>query len=145
MSTLSRALTARLFPNAEAYRTLRRQWSTLINSDRKHELTATHHLLYLAACGKDWRTAFTLATNRRKLDNGAYTGWMLWRTLDQIHWSRAEAALLAPFEGTITAEMLQQIKAWLPKPNAYAYRQEQFANRQYPFDAYTVQIESLAH
>jgi hypothetical protein len=41
----------------------------LINSDRKHELTATQYLLYLAAYGKDWRRAFTLVTNRRQLDN----------------------------------------------------------------------------
>ncbi len=145
MNTLSRALTARLFPNAESYLTLRRQWSTLINSDRKHELTAAHHSLYLAACGKDWRTAFTLATNRRKLENGAYAGWILWRALDQLHWSRDEAALLAPFEGTITAEMLQQLRTWLPKPNAYAYRLEQFAARHFPFEAYTVPAETLAN
>jgi hypothetical protein len=102
-------------------------------------------LLYLAACGKDWRKAFTLATNRRKLDNGAYAGWMLWRALDQIHWSRDEAALLAPFEGTLTVEMLHQIKTWLPRLNAYTCRPDQFANRQYPFEAYGVPVESLAN
>jgi hypothetical protein len=145
MNTLSRALTARLFPNAEAYLAPRRQWSKLINSDRKHALMTAHHLLYLAACGKDWRRAFTLATNRRKLDNGAYAGWMLWRALDQIHWSRDEAALLAPFEGIITAEMLQQIRTLLPKPNAYAYRPEQFVAHHCPVEAYVVPVESLAH
>jgi len=145
MNTLSRALTARLFPNAEAYLAPRRQWSKLINSDRKHALTAKHHLLYLAACGKDWRKAFTPATNRRKLDNGAYAGWILWRALDQLHWSRDEVALLAPFEGTITAEMLQQLRTWLPRPNPFAYRPEQFAARHFPFEAYTVPVETLAN
>lgn len=145
MNTLSRALTARLFPNAEAYLAPRRQWSKLINSDRKHALTAKHHLLYLAACGKDWRKAFTPATNRRKLDNGAYAGWILWRALDQLHWSRDEVALLAPFEGTITAEMLQQLRTWLPRPNPFAYRPEQFAAHRFPFEAYTVLVESLAN
>jgi hypothetical protein len=145
MNTLPKAITARLYSNAESYPALRRQWRTLMNSDRKHELTATHHLLYLAACGKDWRTAFTPATNRRKLDNGAYAGWILWRALDQLHWSRDEAALLAPFEGMITAEMLQQLMTWLPKPNAYAYRPEQFAARHSPFETYTVPVESLAN
>ena len=76
---------------------------------------------------------------------GAYAGWIVWRAFDQLHWSRAAAELLALFEGTITPEMLQQIKAWLPGPNADAYRPEQFVNRQYPFDAYTVQVESLTH
>lgn len=145
MNTLSRAITACLFPNTESYLALRRQWSRLINSDRKHELTATHHLLYLTVCGKDWRKAFTLATNRHKLDNGAYAGWRLWRALDQIHWSRDEAALLAPFEGIITAEMLQQIRTRLPKPNAYAYRPEQFVAHHFPFEAYVALVESLAH
>jgi hypothetical protein len=145
MNTLSRALTARLFPNAEAYLALRRQWSTLINSDRKHALTVTHHLLYLAACGKDWRKAFTPATNRRKLDNGAYAGWILWRALDQLHWSRDEAALLAPFEGTITAEMLQHIRTLLPKSGPYAYQPDQFAAQPWPFEAYIVPAETLAN
>ncbi len=68
-----------------------------------------------------------------------------WCVFDQLHWSRAAAELLASFEGTITPRMLQQIKAWLPRPNAHAYRPEQSVNRQYPFDAYTVQAESLTH
>lgn len=145
MNTLSRALTAQLFPNTESYLALRRQWRAVMNSDRKHELTATHHLLYLAACGQDWRQAFTLATNHRKLENGAYAGWILWRALDQIHWSRDEVALLAPFDGTITAEMLQQLRTQLPKPNAYAYRPEQFAARHFPFEAYSIPAETLAN
>lgn len=136
MNTLSRTITSRFFSDSQNYIALRRQWSTLINSERKHELTAAHHLLYLAACGKDWRKAFTLASNRRKLENGAYAGWALWRALGQIHWSRDASELLAPFAGTITLEMFQQIRALLPNPNAYAYRAEQFADRQWPFEAY---------
>ncbi|CAG0935113.1 hypothetical protein TFLX_03941 [Thermoflexales bacterium] len=138
MNTLSRAITSRFFTNPQDYSAFRKQWSTLLNSDRKHDLTATHHLLYLALCGKDWRKAFTLARNRRKLENGAYAGWALWRALSQIHWTRDEAALLGPFEGLLTPEMLQQIRTWLPKPNAYVYRPEQFADRQWPFEAYLV-------
>ena len=145
MNTLSRTITSNFFTDSQNYAALRQQWSALINSDRKHELTAAHHLLYLAACGKDWRKAFTLASNPRNLANGAYTGWALWRVLDQIHWSRDDAALLAPFAGTITPEMLQQIRALLPKPNAFAYRPEQFADRQWPFDAYLVSEAIGAH
>src|SRR5512139_2672789 len=136
MNTLSRAITSHFFTNPQDYMAFRQHWSALLNSDRKHELTAAHHLLYLALCGKDWRKAFTPASNRRKLENGAYAGWALWRALDQIHWTRDEAALLAPFDGLITTEMLQQIRALLPKPNAYAYRPEQFADRRWPFEAY---------
>jgi hypothetical protein len=136
MNTLSRTITPRFFIDSQNYTALRRQWSALINSDRKHELTAAHHLLYLAACGKDWRKAFTLASNRRKLENGAYVGWAVWRALSYIHWSRDTTELLAPFAGTITPEIFQQIRAFLPRLNAYAYRPEQFADRQWPFDAY---------
>ena len=60
MNTLSRALTARIFPNSETYQALRNHWSDLINSERKHELTAAHqyslfyepdqHLGFTAAC-----------------------------------------------------------------------------------------------
>jgi hypothetical protein len=74
MNTLSRTITSRFFIDPQNCTALRQQWSALINSDRKHELTTAHHLLYLAACGKDWRKAFTLASNRRKLENGAYVG-----------------------------------------------------------------------
>ncbi len=138
MNTLSRTITSRFFTDSQSYLAFRQHWSMLINSDRKHELTAAHHLLYLAACGKDWRKAFTLASNRRKLENGAYAGWALWRALGQIHWPHDDFLLLAPFDGLLTPEMLQQIRTLLPKPNAYAYRSEQFANRQWPFDAYQV-------
>src|SRR5512147_701884 len=119
MNTLSRAITPRFFTNSQDYLAFRKHWSTLLNSDHKHELTAAHHLLYLAACGKDWRKAFTLASNRRKLENGAYVGWALWRALSEIHWSRDATTLLAPFAGTIMPEMLQQIRVLLPNPNAY--------------------------
>jgi hypothetical protein len=138
MNTLSRTITSHFFIDSQSYAALRQQWSALINSDRKQELTATHHLLDLAACGKDWRKTFTLASNRRKLENGAYVGWALWRALSQIRWSRDATELLAPFAGTITPEMFQQIRTLLPNPNAYAYRPEQFADRQWPFDAYQV-------
>jgi len=136
MNTLSRTITSRFFIDSQNYTALRRQWSALINSDRKHELTAAHHLLYLAACGKDWCKSFTLASNWHKLENGAYAGWVVWRALSYIHWSRDTTELLAPFAGTITPEMLQQIRDLLPNSNAYAYQSEQFANRQWPFDAY---------
>ena len=145
MNTLSQAITSRFFTNPQDYMAFRKHWSTLLNSDHKHELTAAHHLLYLALCGKDWRKAFTPASNRRKLENGAYAGWALWRALDQIHWTRDAAALLAPFDGLITAEMVQQIRARLPKPNAYVYRPEQFADRQWPFEAYLATEVTPAH
>lgn len=145
MNTLSRTITSRFFISPQDYLAFRRHWSALLNSDRKHELTAAHHLLYLAVCGKDWRKAFTLASNQRKLENGAYAGWALWRALYQIHWTREEVALLEPFDSLITPEMLRQIQGLLPKPNAYAYRPDQFADRSWPFEAYLAPEIAPAH
>ncbi len=134
MNTLSRAITAQIL-DADAYRALRRQWSALMNSERKHELTAAHHILYLALLGKDWRKGFTPPTNRRKLENGAFTGWVMFRALDKLHFTLHEHDLLAPFDGIVTVQMLQLIRGRLPRANSYAYRAEQF-NGEWPFEAY---------
>ena len=136
MNTLSRAITTQFFNNADAYTALRKHWSALMNSDRKHELAASHHILYLSLMGKDWRKGFTPPTNRRKLENGAFWGWKLFRALGQLHSRASEEWLLAPFDGLVTSQMLQQVRGLLPRLNPYAYRPEQFAGGNLPFDAY---------
>lgn len=138
MNTLSRAVTARFFPDIESYVALQRRWSALVNSDRRHELTAAHHLLYLALRGKDWRRAFMPITNRRKLENGAFVAWGLFRALGTLHYSRDEDALLAPFGDLVTPEMLRQARALLPQPSPYALKPEAFAGGAFPFEAYAV-------
>ncbi len=137
MNTLSRAITAQIL-DADSYRALQKHWSALMNSDRKHELSAAHHILYLALMGKDWRKGFTPPTNRRKLENGAFHGWVLFRALEWLHIKAYEQELLAPFDGLVTPQMLQLIRSLLPKPNPYTYRPEQFAVGAFPFDAYNV-------
>jgi hypothetical protein len=136
MNTLPRAITAQFFTDPQSYTALRQQWSRLVNSDRKHELSATHHLIYLASCGKDWRKGFTPITNPRKLANGGYYTWGLFHALAVLHYSRTDVHLLAPFEGTVTPEMLQDIRRLLPTANAYDYKPERFANSKFPFEAY---------
>lgn len=136
MNTLSRAITARFFPHPDSYNALRQGWSDLINSDRKHELSAVHHLLYLALMGKDWRKAFTPPTNQRKLDNGAFWSWGLFRAVETIHRKYKEEELLSPFAGLIIPEMLNELRRLLPMPNPYSYKQVDFANGAFPFDAY---------
>jgi len=140
VNTLSRALTARFFPDIEPYVALQRYWSALVNSDRKHELTAAHHLLYLALRGKDWRRAFTPITNRRKLENGAFAAWGLFRALATLHYSRDEDALLAPFGGLVTPEMLRQVRALLPQPRPFELKPEAFSGGAFPFQAYVVTV-----
>jgi hypothetical protein len=145
MNTLSRTITSRFFSTAQDYLAFRRQWSTLLNSERKHELTAAHHLLYLALCGKDWRKAFTLARNPRKLANGAYAGWALWRALEKIHYPYYEQDLLAPFAGLITPSLLQQLRELLPQAQPHLYQPDQFIDRHWPFAAYlTAEVEVQA-
>jgi hypothetical protein len=142
MNTLPRAVTAQFFPDPESYTALRRQWRLLLTADRRHELTAAHHLLYLALLGKDRRRGFTPITNARKLENGAFTGWALFRAFGSIAWVGDEPALLAPFAGTVTPGMLLSLRALLPPASPYACRPEDFAAG-FPWDAYTVP-EALA-
>lgn len=137
MNTLSRAITARFFPHFDSYNALRKKWSDLINSERRHELTAAHHLLYLAVIGKDWRKAFAPPTNQRKLENGAFWGWGMFRALNTIHLTWREAELLIPFDGLITPQILQELRSLLTTANAYTYQPSDFVNRMFPFDAYS--------
>ncbi len=138
MNTLPRAITAHVFNNPNTYFSLRRHWSTLMQSDRRHELSAVHHLLYLALLGKDWRKGFTPATNPRKLANGAYEGWILFSALYRLKGDRYHDELLAPFDGLVTSEMLQSLRVFIPRVNPYHYDPTHFSNGQLPFDAYQV-------
>ncbi len=140
MNTLPRAVTAQVLadPTPAAYHNLRKRWSELLHSPRKYELTAAHHLLYLALLGRDWRKGFTCATNHRKLENGAFYGWALFRALTALHMPSREPNLLAPFDGLVTSAMLQHIRQLVPIRNAYQYRPDQFNRANYPFEAYSL-------
>ncbi len=129
-------MTAQILIDVETYHKLRQHWSALMRSPRKHELTAAHHLLYLALLVKDWRKGFTCVTNQRKLANGAFYAWGLFRALSVLHLSSSEAALLAPFDGLVTPAMLEQIRRLIPFQNKYNYRPEQFSTASFPFEAY---------
>ena len=143
MKTLSRAITATFFDGTTKYAELQRHWSLLLRSERKHGLTAAHHLLYLAARGKDWRKAFTPITNPRKLKNGAYLGWELWRALAWIHSKGREQELLAPFDGLMTTATLAAVRALVPMTSPYGYTAEAFRVGSFPFDAYNTPEPSL--
>jgi hypothetical protein len=143
MNTLPRAITAQFFNTPEDYRALQKHWRSLVNSERKHTLSAAHHLLYLALLGKDWRRGFTPPTNRRKLENGAFAGWALFRALQTLRNRGEEPSLLAPFDGLVTLPMLQQMRALIPSLNSYAYKPEDFANYACPFDAYPVEASAV--
>jgi hypothetical protein len=139
MNTLSRAVTARFFTEPNGYYALRRHWSALMNSQRKHELTAVHHILYLALCGKDWRRSFAPITSRRKLLNGAYYGWALFRTLRVLNSTLHEDELLEPFGGLVTRDTLLIVRGYLRHVNLYKFGPGNFAVGSFPVDAYTTE------
>lgn len=144
MNTLSRAITARFFTNPGEYCALRQHWSGLVNSARRHELTAAHHVLYLALLGKDWRKAFTPVANLRKLAGGAFTGWPIFSTFRKLQSEFHNEQLLAPFDGLVTVEMLHALRRYLPTPQPWDYKPEAYTSDSFPLDAY-VQLAESAH
>lgn len=136
MNTLPRAITAQVLTDPTLYQTIRQHWSELVRSPRKHELRASHYLLYAALRGKDWRKGFTCMTNQRKLDNGAFQGWALFRAVTNLHMASREEFLLAPFDGLVTPVMLQDIRELIPMQNFHRLRPEQFMDGDFPFEAY---------
>ena len=146
MHTLSRAITAQWFPTPAAYQSFRAHWRLLLTSDRKHELAAEHHLLYLALTGKDWRKGFTPISNERKLANGAFYGWNLFRALAALRNPHAEEALLAPFDDLVSPAMLQNLRQLMPLVLLYRLRPDDFRATSFPFDAYVTpeQADSLS-
>lgn len=143
MNTLSRALTAHIFPKSETYFALKKCWSHLMNSKRKYELSAAHHLLYLSLMGKDWRKGFTPPTNQRKVQNGALQGWVLFRALYALHMKQHEAQLLAPFDGLVTPEMLIHIRRLMPFQMFRTNHLDEFKEHKFPFEAYAAPEEAL--
>jgi hypothetical protein len=107
-----------------------------MNSERRHELTAAHHLLYLALIGRDWRKAFTPFSNQHKLANGLFWSWGLFRALAVLYGGYRKKELLEPFEGLITSEMLGILRSVLPQVDPYRSQPDQFTRDSFPFDAY---------
>src|SRR5260221_11924494 len=140
MNTLPRTVTAQILTDPTAHNLLRLHWRELMTSPRKHELSAAHHLLYVILLGRDWRKGFTCVSNQRKLDNGAFHGWMMFRAVAALHKTSAEAELLAPFDGLVTPAMLEYIRQIVPIHNAYSYRAVQFTATSFPFEAYSLSL-----
>lgn len=111
MNTLPKQHASVFFATHDDYLNFRRHWSQLVNSERRHELKAAHHLLYLVLTGRDWRKAFTFPSSPNKLNNG-YTP-ELYQALDLLGSTYRERQLLAPFDGLVTAEMLANARRLL--------------------------------
>lgn len=104
--------------DAFPYAAIRARWCEVVHSDRKHELTAAHHLLYMALMNRDWRKAFTPIRRASRLANGAHpyqtVNTALWRVHSTHYWKQK---WLAFFEGILTPEMLAEVLTRIPKPN----------------------------
>lgn len=111
MNTLPRKYVSCFFASRDDFLSFRRQWSRLVNSDHKHQLTAAHHLLYLILTGRDWRKAFTFPSQSNKLNNG-YTP-ELYSALDVLGSRYRQQFLLSPFDGLVTPDMLEKVRQLL--------------------------------
>ena len=139
MQTLSRALTAQFFTDPDHYTALRRHWSALMRSNRRHKLSPAHHLLYLALCGRDWRKAFTPIRSQIKLSNGAFHSWGLFRALHALHLPHLNDWLLEPFDGIVTPAMLDIVRPLLPQLSPYRLDPDDIAATGLQCDASLIQ------
>jgi hypothetical protein len=111
MNTLSKQMTCSFFASETGYTDLRRHWSLLVRSERRHELAAVHYLFYQVLRGKDWRKSFTFPSNSNKLNNGYQP--VLYRALEQLHSTVDEEWVLAPFKDLILPEQLPAVRCLL--------------------------------
>ncbi len=120
------------FESKEHYLTFRAAWSKAMNSEEKHNLTCDHHLLYIAARKRDFLAGFSPIMRESKLRGEEGAAGERYRTavksLRRVTITRRGAQkllegnesyargvnnLLAPFDGTITPEMLIQIDDYI--------------------------------
>ncbi len=122
------------FESKEHYLAFRAAWSKAMNSEEKHNLTCDHHLLYIAARKRDFLAGFSPIMRESKLRGEEGAAGERYRTavksLRRVTITRRGAQkllegnesyargvnnLLAPFDGTITPEMLIQIDDYIQK------------------------------
>lgn len=119
MNTLSKKYTSKFFKSQEEYDNLKKYWSTLVNSEEKDNLTATHHLVYLVLMGKDWRKAFIPSSKAIRWENGYKPGidQAIIRLNYAVNSSFYESNITKPFGGLVTHEMLVEVRNVICKPN----------------------------
>jgi hypothetical protein len=136
MNTLPRTISSQLFHNTAHYQAFRQHWRMLLASPRKHELHAHHHLLYCMLLGRDWRRGFTPIRHPRKLANGGFYNWSLVHAVRMLRYWQATAAVLAPFDGLVTPEMLELLRPMLPNLGRYQADAYALAEQGRPDPAY---------
>lgn len=120
---------SRYFRDADHYREFRAAWKASCRENReKGHLKVEHYALYALLRESDLKKAFSPITNSRKLENGAAPYGSLKRNLAYIrslmpglnqYMQPRRDALLAPFGGTVTEDMLKEVIFKLRDQNEY--------------------------
>lgn len=107
MNTLSKEFTLGKFfgEDQENYYKLRKQWSKMVNSEKKNELTMAHHILYLILIGKNWKKSVTIPTNKNKIEN--HYKPHIENVKERWNGSFTMNRILSDFEGIVTKEAYQ--------------------------------------
>jgi hypothetical protein len=94
------------------------------NIQRKGWMTASHFAFLNLIRGKTIQSGFTITTNKKKLINGRTPHYGFWLAIENLNffcsknlgnWARKrQENFLEPFEGTVTAEMLEKLSKHIP-------------------------------
>lgn len=143
MNKLSKSITCKFFSDSASYEALCNRWAEVFNSDEKHQLRASHFLLYAVLRGKDWRKAFSTPSNPNKLNN--LNDFALGQALYEVSSTYYEPSLLAPFGGLVTKEMMAEVRKLLRPVFALSITEIVGPDGQYRIDAYPTVESEVAH
>ena len=101
-----------IFTCKEHYLAFRAAWAKNVN-DGSFQLTGAHHMLYNILRGRAFDKGFTPITRQTKLQNGYHINHGLYRAAQDL---RYPSNWLSVFEGTVTKEMVENIKVPEVKP-----------------------------
>lgn len=93
------------FTSKEHYLEFIAAWKNWVN--RGGHINSSHIILYALLRNKDWTNGWTEPTIRGKIDQQHWKKIHAFHSIRTVH---CERALLAPFDGTVTTEMLITIR-----------------------------------
>ena len=93
------------FTSKEHYLEFIAAWKNWAN--RGGHITSSHLILYALLRNRDWNDGWTPATKIGKIDQQKWKVIYAFEAIRSVH---NETALLAPFDGTVTTEMLIAIR-----------------------------------
>lgn len=122
MNTLGKQITQQFFHNESGFDLLEHDWrNNWQNEERLEKLQPVHFFLYQTLRGKDWRKAFTAATNENKLANGYHPMHVVRDILRQLRFIVTNKKIedydwvIEPLGSEITWESVNLLLTYLPK------------------------------